>query len=307
MDGADALSPGSAHRHALRLPDGTLLNRYWDDRADPRDEAYRADVETARRANRPAADVYRDLRAGAETGWDFSSRWLADGKDLSTIRTTAIAPVDLNALLAHLEEALAKAYRLKGDPSEAERYQALAEKRRAAIWRLMWNAQAGFFVDYLWREGRQSDVLSAATVYPLFFGIATPDEAHAMASALRQKLLEPGGLGTTLTVTGQQWDRPNGWAPLQYLAVEGLNAYGERDLARDIADRWLSENVQGYAAAGVLLEKYDVEQGLDQRGGGGGAGGEYSLQVGFGWTNGVLAKLVAEFPELAQHALRQSP
>ena len=122
-----------------------------------------------------------------------------------------------------------------------------------------------------------------------------------------RELLEPGGLGTTLTTSGQQWDRPNGWAPLQYLAVEGLNAYGERDLAGEIADRWLRKNVQSYAAAGVLVEKYNVEQGLDQRGSGGGGGGEYSLQVGFGWTNGVLAKLIAEYPELAARALRQNP
>ncbi len=303
MDGAENLAPGAAYRHALRLSDGVVLNRYWDDRAAPRDESYRNDVDTARHTNRAAAEVYRDLRAGAETGWDFSSRWLADGKHLWTIRTTAIAPVDLNALMAHLEAALAKAYRLKGDSVEAERYQARADERGAAIRRLMWNAN-GFFADYLWREGRQSDVLSAATVVPLFFRIATPDEAHAVAAVLRQTLLESGGLGTTLTATGQQWDRPNGWAPLQFLAIEGLNAYGERDLAHEIADRWLSKNVRGYAAAGVLVEKYNVEQGADQSGGG--SGGEYPLQVGFGWTNGVLAKLVAEYPDLASQLLQQN-
>ncbi len=173
MEGADGLAAGSAHRHVLRLADGTLLNRYWDDRAAPRDESYRQDVETARHANRPAAEVYRDLRAGAESGWDFSSRWLADGTDLGTIRTTAIAPVDLNTLMLHLEQALAKAYRLKGDPDDAQRYLALADKRGAAIRRLMWNGEAGFFTDYLWRDGRQSDALSAATAFPLYFGVAT--------------------------------------------------------------------------------------------------------------------------------------
>src|SRR5208337_1403681 len=260
---------GSAYRHVLRLPDGAVLNRYWDDRAAPRDESYAQDVETTRHTNRAAAEVYRDLRAGAETGWDFSSRWLADGKNLWTIRTTAIAPVDLNALMTHLEATLAKAYRLKGDPAGALRYQARADERSEAIRRLMWNAN-GFFVDYLWREGRQSDVLSTAT------------------AVLRKTLLEPGGLGTTETASGQQWDRPNGWAPLQFLAIEGLNAYGEHDLAREIAERWLSKNLRAYAATGVLVEKYDVEQGSDPSGG---RGGEYPLQVGFGWTNGVLAKL----------------
>ena len=85
-----------------------------------------------------------------------------------------------------------------------------------------------------------------------------------------------------------------------------MNFYGERDLAREIAERWISTNVRGYAATGVLVEKYDVEQGADESGGGGG-GGEYPLQVGFGWTNGVLAKLMAEFPDLAMHALRKNP
>jgi alpha,alpha-trehalase len=303
MEGADRLPAGSAHRRALRLRDGAVLNRYWDDRAAPRDESYRQDVETARRTNRPAEMVYRDLRAGAESGWDFSSRWFADGKDLRTIRTTAIAPIDLNALMMHLEQTLAKAYRLKGDPGAAQRYLSLAEKRGATMRRLMWNAEAGFFTDYLWRDGRQSEALSAATVFALYFGVATPDEAHVMAPALRKRLLEPGGLGTSVTATGQQWDRPNGWAPLQYLAIEGLNQYGERDLAREIAERWLRKNIQGYTAAGVLVEKYNVEEESDQHSGG---GGEYSLQIGFGWTNGVLAKLMAEYPDLAAQSKQQN-
>ena len=299
MDGADGLAPGSAHRRVVRLADGTLLNRYWDDRAAPRDESYRQDVETAARSKRPVEEVYRDLRAGAESGWDFSSRWLADGKDLATIRTTEFAPVDLNALMVHLEATLAKAYRLKGDAGAAERYSARAEARRAAIRRLMWNGEGGFFADYLWRDGRRSDALTAATVFPLYFGIATPEEARAVARTVQAKLLRAGGLATTMKATGQQWDAPNGWAPLQYLAIEGLKAYGEKALAREIAERWIRRNAQGYAEMGALVEKYDVEGAPEARGGVGGGGGEYELQVGFGWTNGVLAKLMAEYPDLA--------
>jgi alpha,alpha-trehalase len=208
--------------------------------------------------------------------------------------------------MMHLEETLAKAYQLKGDLEEAQRYRALADSRRASIGRLMWNARAGFFVDYLWQGGRQSDTLSAATVFPLYFGVATPEQAHAIAAAVRGRLLEPGGLGTTLIDNDQQWDRPNGWAPMQYLAIEGLSKNGERDLAYEIADRWLHKNIQGYSAAGVLVEKYDVEQGPEQRGYGGG-GGEYELQLGFGWTNGVLAKLMAEFPELTARSESRTP
>jgi len=150
-------------------------------------------------------------------------------------------------------------------------------------------------------------VLSAATVFPLYFWVATREQAQLMAAALRQKLLEPGGLGTTLTENGQQWDQPNGWAPIQYLAIEGLSKYGERGLAKEIADRWLHKNIKSYAGSGVLVEKYDVERGPEQGGSGGGGGGEYELQLGFGWTNGVLAKLMAEFPELTARAENRNP
>src|SRR5215470_5818053 len=129
MEGADALKPGEAHRRVVRLKDGTLLNRYWDDSDSPRDESYREDVETARASHRPAAEVYRDLRAGAESGWDFSSRWLADSRTLATIRTTALAPVDLNSVLFHLETTLAKAYALSHDPEKAAELSTRAARR----------------------------------------------------------------------------------------------------------------------------------------------------------------------------------
>jgi alpha,alpha-trehalase len=100
------------YRRVVRLSDGTILNRYWDDRAEPRDESYREDIATALGRRRDPGDLYRNLRAAAESGWDFSSRWLADGHSLSTIRTTSVLPVDLNSLMVHLEQTLAKAYRI---------------------------------------------------------------------------------------------------------------------------------------------------------------------------------------------------
>jgi alpha,alpha-trehalase len=306
MDGAADLKPESAFRHVARLPDGTLFNRYWDDRAAPRDESYREDVETAQRANRRPEDVYRDLRAGAESGWDFSSRWLADGKTLATIRTTDIAPVDLNAAMVHLERTLARAYRLKGDTEDARRRLADADRRSEAIRRLLWNGEGGYFADYLLRERRLSEALTAATEAPLAFGVASPEQAHAVADTIRRRLLGPGGLETTLAETRQQWDQPNGWAPLQYLAIEGLKAYDEPELAREIARRWVATNIGSYAALGVLAEKYDVARSPDI-GAAVGRGGEYALQVGFGWTNGVLAALMAEYPDLAKEALRKNP
>ncbi|HKD46681.1 MAG TPA: alpha,alpha-trehalase TreF [Rhizomicrobium sp.] len=305
MRGSETLKPGTAFRRAVRLKDGTLLNRYWDDRAAPRDESYREDVETAQAAKRPADEIYRELRAASESGWDFSSRWFSG--DLFTIHTTDFAPVDLNTLLQHLEAVLSRAYQARGDAREAQIFAAKAQARAAAIRRLMWNENDGLFADYLWRERRQSPVFSLAAVYPLYFNVATPDQAHKTAATLKEKFLMPGGLIPTLTKTGEQWDRPNGWAPLEYLAIEGLKAYGEETLAAEIARRWIEENVGSYAASGLLLEKYDAERLPRPHQMNGGGGGEYALQVGFGWTNGVLKRLMAEYPDATRAAEAKYP
>lgn len=307
MAGADTLKPGTAFRHAVRLKDGTLLNRYWDDRAAPRDESYAQDVETARQSGRPADQIYRQLRATSESGWDFSSRWLGDGAHLSTIHTTDFAPVDLNVLIQHLEAVLARAYQQTGDTRDAELFAAKAQARAEAIRRLMWNGQTGLYTDYLWRDERQSPALTLAAVFPLYFRIATPDQAHKTAAILREKFLMPGGLAPTLKITGQQWDSPNGWAPLEYLAIEGLKAYGETGLAAEIAKRWMEENIGSFAASGLLLEKYNVAQLPKSGQASPGGGGEYALQAGFGWTNGVLTKLMAEYPDAARAAEARYP
>jgi alpha,alpha-trehalase len=295
MRGADRLRPGQAYANVVRLPDGTLLNRFWDDRDMPRDESYLEDVDTAQRAHRPAGPLFRDLRAGAESGWDYSSRWLADGKTLTTIDTTAILPVDVNSEMFHLESDLAYAYLLAGDTAEAKLFAQRAANRAAAIRRLMWDAEAGDFTDYNWQTGQQTHVVSAAMVVPLFFHVATPAEAQGAARAVQAKLLEPGGIRTTTNHTGQQWDAPNGWAPLQWMAVQGFARYDDEALAQTIAARWEARVDQGFAHDGVLVEKYNVE--TPPGGPATGHGGEYALQVGFGWTNGVQAALMAAFPE----------
>ncbi len=306
MDGAAGLSPGLAFRHVVRLPDGTVLNRYWDDRDVPRDESYRQDVETARQSARPAAELYRDLRAAGESGWDFSSRWLGDGHTLSTIRTTAILPVDLNSLIAHMERTLSHAYALNGDSGRAAHYRTLLDRRADAIRRLMWDDRAGLFTDYVWTDHSLSAAVSMATAVPLFLGLATPVEAHRIADSLRRRLLHPGGLATSPTPNGQQWDSPNGWAPMQWMAVNGLRDYGETALAATIAQRWIEREIAGYARDGVLLEKYDVRAGTASADAGG-SGGEYPLQVGFGWTNGVLVALMQLYPQKTRDSLTSHP
>jgi alpha,alpha-trehalase len=294
MDGADKLEPGSAHRRVVRLKDGTLLNRYWDDRQRPREESYREDVATARESRRDAAEVYRNLRAAAESGWDFSSRWFADGKTLATIRTVELIPPDLNSLLHRLELTIANGCDASGDPACAKDMRARAAKRSAAIAKYLWNPEVRAYTDYDWRPGRKGTVITAATLYPLFFEISDPAQAAAIAATVREHLLRPHGLATSATNTGQQWDAPNGWAPLQWIAIRGLRNYEQDQLAATIAQRWVATNLDVYRATGKLVEKYDVEGSAE------GGGGEYPLQDGFGWTNGVLRKLLAEYPALAR-------
>ncbi|HET7812315.1 MAG TPA: alpha,alpha-trehalase TreF [Steroidobacteraceae bacterium] len=294
MEGARTLEAGTAHRRVVRLPDGSLLNRYWDDVPVPRDEAYREDIDTARGSPRPGADVYRDLRAAAESGWDFSSRWLADGKTLASIHTTDFLPVDLNSLLYRLELAIARGCKEARRADCDKDLRAKARARQKAMLQLMWDEKLGAFVDYDWRNRKRSGELTAATAYPLFAGIA--EHAHEVAATMRASLLMPHGLATTLEDTGQQWDAPNGWAPLQWIAIAGLRQQGENDLAADIAARWVAENARVYCRTGKLVEKYNV------RDAGEGAGGEYPVQDGFGWTNGVLVKLLALYPGLAKQS-----
>lgn len=284
MTDADALAPGQASKRVVRLADGHLLNRYWDPRDTPRDESFGEDLGTAAAAPaRPPAELHRHLRAGAESGWDFSSRWLAEGGTLPTIRTTDIVPADLNALLHGLEAGIADlAYALHDDRTALD-FRRIARRRREAMRRHLWSADTGCFVDHDLALGRCRHAPTAAALAPLFTGVATRAQAAATARTVAGQLLGPGGLRTTLVETGQQWDWPNGWAPLQWIAFEGLRRYGFMPLALEIARRWSKMVAADFAVTGWLHEKYDVERG------GRGGGGEYVPQHGFGWTNGVTA------------------
>ncbi len=285
-DGAQP-QPGTATRLAVRMPGGELLSRYWDDSDQPREESYREDVEAAKTSAQPPAEFYRNVRAAAASGWDFSSRWFEPGQGLGTIRTTHLVPVDLNCLLLTLEQTLGLAARQAGDSTEAPRYRQLVQRRAAAIRRYCWDAQVGFYTDYDLDKRQPTPARTLAAVFPLAFGVATPAQAGQVAQHLRQEFLRPGGLLTTPVHSGQQWDAPNAWAPLEYLAIVGLRRYGQQALADTIADRWARLNVRGFVQTGKLLEKYNVEATGTAAGG----GGEYPLQDGFGWTNGVLLTL----------------
>jgi alpha,alpha-trehalase len=290
MAGASCAGSEGACQHVVRMPDGSLLNRYWDARDTPRDESYAEDRATsAAAAPRPAGEVDRDLRAAAESGWDFGSRWLANGRTLATIHTTDIVPVDLNSLMWNMERSIARRCAALGDQACARDFTHRAEARRAAIVKYLWVGKEARFTDYDRKAHAPTPVISAALLEPLFVGLATPEQAHAMARLTEARLVAPGGLRTSLARTGQQWDAPNGWAPLQWVAIDGLERYGESKLARDIAQRWFDTVASFYVKTGRMIEKYDVEERAA------GGGGEYVVQDGFGWTNGVTAALMDRY------------
>ncbi len=301
MEGEKGVRPGSAHRRVVSMPNGAVLNRYWDDADTPRDESYREDTGLAQRSGRIPTQLYRDVRAAAESGWDFSSRWFADGKTLETIDTTEIIPIDLNSLLFGLEQAIGSGCARVHDKACVTEFNHRANARRAAVNQYLWDSAGGVFRDYRWVKHAQVPRISAATLYPLFVALASKPQAAAVAATVSRDLLKAGGIVTTPLQTGQQWDAPNGWPPLQWIGISGLRHYAIFPLADNVACRWMVGVNRLYAQSGKLVEKYDVVNT-----GRAGGGGEYPLQDGFGWTNGVMRKLMALYPKLAANSTPES-
>lgn len=287
MQGADQLSTQTpAHRRVVKMPCGALLNRYWDDEATPRPESLREDLHDA--ALLPESEhtnYYRNIRAACESGWDFSSRWLADSNALTSIQTTDIIPVDLNSLLYQLEKQLSVYWQLLKNTNKQAYFELQATRRLAAINNYLFSQEHAFFVDFNFNKNLQSPVLSLAGVVPLFVKCANEQQAKKVCSKLKQDFLKPGGLVTTLNETAQQWDSPNGWAPLQWFAVQGLRQYGFVTDANTIMTHWLKMIETRFTIDRCLLEKYNVCDLAHQAG-----GGEYNVQQGFGWTNGVTSR-----------------
>ena len=287
MDGADDLNLETpTYRRVVQLDDGAILNRYWDDEDGPRPESYREDMEMAAQlAVGHKATFYRNVRAACESGWDFSSRWLAYSDDMSSIQTTNIIPVDLNCLMHRLELILAKFYiRLECEAEAANMAQRAATRERA-INQHFWCDQQGFYFDLNLSNQNPTRVWSLAGIVPLFTALATQEQARRCAQHLATKFLKPGGLVTTTCMSSQQWDSPNGWAPLHWFAVKGLYLYGRDKLASKIMARWLNTVETYFSNYGKLMEKYDVIQPEVVA-----QGGEYQVQEGFGWTNGVTKR-----------------
>jgi alpha,alpha-trehalase len=294
MDGADKAKPGEAYRRVVKLRSGSLLNRYWDDALVPRQESWREDVLTAQKSGRDKLEMYENLRAAAESGIDFSSRWFTDRKNLVKIHTIDMIPVDLNSLMYHLEWAISKAKLMNKEDSVAQVFRKKAIRRGELIDKYCWNKVLNFYTDFNFKTLKQSSSINPAGMYPFCFINEHPDYmsflGKKVAEVIRQKLLKPGGVVTTQYNTGEQWDAPNGWAPLEWMTIWGLDRCGQKDLAADIAARWVKLNEKVYKETGKLMEKYNVTD-LNKEAG----GGEYGGQDGFGWTNGVLLRLIDQY------------
>ena len=263
-----------------------LLNRYYDEKDTPREEMYRDDwelIDYSEEKNRP---LFRELRSACESGWDFSSRWLRNSAELSSIQTTDLLPIDLNCLLWHLEKLISECYKDMGKEELSINYGILSVNRKKAIGDIFWDDEKNFFFDFNIKTKTLSPVYSLAGLFPLFFGLANQEQADQVAQKVEEIFLKQGGVVTTPTHTGQQWDAPNGWAPLQWITIKGLLKYGHKSIAQEIAYRWINLNKNVYQRTGKMLEKYNVENTSLE-----GGGGEYPVQDGFGWTNGVYLAL----------------
>ncbi|MFC2113092.1 alpha,alpha-trehalase TreF [Bacteroidota bacterium] len=276
----------------VKMDNDGVLTRYWDESNTPRPESYLHDIETYNMTGRDSS-VFRELRSAAESGWDFSTRWFDDGFSLGTIITTHFVPVDLNCLMYNLEQTISKAYLLANNIEEADKYSELAIARKQLINKYLWDNNKGYYFDYNLEKEKTSPQFTLAGLFPLFFKIANDEQAEQVAGIVETDFLKSGGLVTTLIEgSGQQWDYPNAWAPLQWIGYKALKNYTYNLLANEIAIRWTNLNCKVYFETGKMMEKYDVVD-IDRPGG----GGEYETQDGFGWTNGIFLKMWNELKQ----------
>jgi alpha,alpha-trehalase len=228
--------------------------------------------------------------AEAESGWDMTPRF--------NRRALNYLPVDLNALLYKYEMDFARTARLFDDRREAAKWEQAAHARKEAMDELMWDRMRGLYYDYNYVKEKRGNVSSLAAYFPMWAGMVTEKQAAQLVKALR-RFENKGGLATTDALPlGQyvpgsmpvQWAFPNGWAPLQFIVVEGLLRYGYHEDAKRIAMKWLKGNLDWFNEHHVFLEKYNVvnPEKPPQK-------GVYPSQTGFGWTNAVFERFCQQF------------
>lgn len=222
---------------------------------------------------------YLDILASCESGWDHSTR--CDDRWLSHL------PIDLNAILYTCELDIARMAETLGDSSRAEIWRSKAEARGEVVRELMWDERSSFYLDYDFQNAQRNPHMSLAGFYPMWAGIATPQQAERMVADVLPKFLHAGGLVTTLSArAGRQWAYPNGWAPLHWLVEAGLGRYGYSAAARAVRVAWLGTVATEFERTGALWEKYNVTGAAQDHGAA--EEGVYGQVSGFGWTNAVF-------------------
>jgi alpha,alpha-trehalase len=229
---------------------------------------------------------YKGDRSMRESGFDPSNRFGPFAVDI-----IHYAPVCLNVLLYQMEKDGAEIARILGDAASAKTWEARAAARHKAIDTYLWDEATGLYLDYNFESKRRRHYEFATTFYPLWAGLASRHQAARVARNL--KLFEAeGGILTSTQTTGNQWDAPFGWAPLQIIPVDGLRRYGYKADADRVARKFIALVTKEFEEHAGIVEKYDVKRresdvAADIRFG-------YSAnQIGFGWTNGVFLELLA--------------
>jgi alpha,alpha-trehalase len=239
---------------------------------------------------------YKGDRSMRESGFDPSNRFGPFSVDIIHYN-----PVCLNSLLYLMETQTAEIMEILGHDKEAAKWKEEARERAGKVNRLMWDAEEGMYFDYDFVHKGVRKYPFLTTFYPLWAGIAGRDQADRVVRNL--SLFEcPGGLQTSTHHSGDQWDAPFGWAPLQWIAVQALRRYGYQVEADRISKKFLTLVLREYEKNGTLVEKYDVVR-LRADIGDGILFGYRTNEAGFGWTNAVFTALFDQLPARVQHAL----
>jgi alpha,alpha-trehalase len=245
-----------------------------------------------------SADYYKGDRAMRESGFDISFRFGPYGA-----ATHHYAPVCLNSLLYKTEKDLEQISAALGHKDESEKWRERAEQRKADIQKYLWDGERGLFFDYNFEKQARSTYEYVTTFYPLWAGIATPEQARAVMQHVG-RFEQPGGLVMSPYETGGQWDFPYAWAPNQLMAIEGIRRAGFNDDANRLSYKFLSMVMENFRRDGTIREKYDaVKRSSETQV----TAGYHMNIVGFGWTNGVFLALLKELPpsEVARLAKQQ--
>nr|CAD7452624.1 unnamed protein product [Timema tahoe] len=286
------------------------MARYYSKSSGPRPESYREDYQTANnsKTEEERTNLYIEIKSAAESGWDFSSRWFiknaTDKGNLSNIQTHNIIPVDLNAFLYRNAIILAEFFWLLGNKEQTSYYAKEAARWKEAVMEVLWNEEVGVWLDYDIKNGVSRNYFYPSNVAPLWTKCYNEKDKVNISTKVLAYLKNQnidyykGGIPTSVGNTGEQWDMPNAWPPLQIIAIQGLAELGlpeAEEAALKMATNWVRANYKGYQKTGEMFEKYDaVNPGAY------GGGGEYTVQSGFGWTNGIILELLNTYGRVLQ-------